>query len=60
MARILEGVPPLSLLLLSVGNVFPESNSKRSCDFVGDNLVAESVFNKGHLLKDIGSLNLIN
>ena len=42
-----------------VGNVFPESNSKRSCDFVGDNLVAGSVFNKGHLLKDIGSLNLI-
>ena len=39
--------------------MFPESNSKRSCDFVGDNLVAESVFNKGHLLKDIGSLNLI-
>ena len=41
MARILEGVPPLSLLLLSVGNVFAESNCKRSCDFVGDNLVAE-------------------
>ena len=39
--------------------MFPESNSKRSCDFVGDNLVAGSVFNKGHLLKDIGSLNLI-
>ena len=40
--------------------MFPESNSKRSCDFVGDNLVAGSVFNiKGHLLKVIGSLNLI-
>ena len=35
--------------------MFSESNSKRSCD----NLVAGSVFNKGHLLKDIGSLNLI-
>jgi len=31
----------------------------KPCDFVGDNLVAGSVFNKGHLLKDIGSLNLI-
>ena len=39
--------------------MFPESNSKRSCDFVSDNLVAGSVVNKGHLLKDIGSLNLI-
>ena len=39
--------------------MFPECNSKRSCDFVGDNLVGGSVFNKGHLLKDIGSLNLI-
>ena len=39
--------------------MFPESNSKRSCDFVSDILVAGSVFNKGHLLKDIGSLNLI-
>ena len=39
--------------------MFPESNSKRSCDFVADNLVAGGVFNKGHLLKDFGSLNLI-
>ena len=39
--------------------MFPESNSKRSCDFVGDNLVAGSVFDKGHMLKNIGSLNLI-
>ena len=39
--------------------MFPESNSKRSFDFVSDNLVAGSVFNKGHLLKVIGSLNLI-
>ena len=39
--------------------MFPESNSKRSCDFVGGNVVAGSVFNKGHLLKDIGLLNLI-
>ena len=39
--------------------MFHESNSKRSCDFVVDNLVAGSVFNKGHLLKVIGSLNLI-
>ena len=39
--------------------MLPESNSKRSCDFVGDNLFAGSVFNKGHLLKVIGSLNLI-
>ena len=41
-----------------VGNVFPESNSKRSCDLVGDNLVAGSFCNKGHLLKDVGSLSL--
>ena len=39
--------------------MFPECNSKRPCDFVSDNLVAGSVFDKGHLLKDIGSLNLI-
>ena len=39
--------------------MFPECNSKRSCDFVGDNLFAGSVFNKGHLVKVIGSLNLI-
>ena len=39
--------------------MLPESNSKRSCDFVGDYLVAGSVFNKGHLLKVIGSLKLI-
>ena len=38
--------------------MFAESNCKRSCDFVGDNLVAGSVCNKGYLLKDIGSLNL--
>ena len=56
----LRGLPHCLCCCFSVGNVFPESNSKRSCDFVGDNLVAESVFNKGHLLKDIGSLNLIN
>ena len=39
--------------------MFPECNSKRSCDFVSDNLVAGCVFNKGHLLKVIGTLNLI-
>ena len=39
--------------------MFHESNSKRSCDFVVDNVVAASVFSKGHLLKVIGSLNLI-
>ena len=39
--------------------MFPECNSKRSCDFAGDNLFAGSVFNKGHLVKVIGSLNLI-
>ena len=39
--------------------MFPECNSKRPCDFVSDNLVAGSIFDKGHLLKDIGSLNLI-
>ena len=55
----LRGLPQCLCCCFSVGNVFPESNSKRSCDFVGDNLVAGSVFNKGHLLKVIGSLNLI-
>ena len=56
----LRGFPHCLCCCFSDGNVFPESNSKRSCDFVGDNLVAESVFNKGHLLIDTGSLNLIN
>lgn len=55
----LRGFPHCLCCCFSDGNVFPESNSKRSCDFVGDNLVAGSVFNKGHLLKVIGSLNLI-
>ena len=55
----LRGFPHCLCCCFSVGNVFPESNSKRSCDFVGDNFVAGSVFNKGHLLKVIGSLNLI-
>ena len=54
----LRGFPHCLCCCFSVGNVFPESNSKRSCDLVGDNLVAGSVFNKGHLLKDFGSLNL--
>ena len=54
----LRGFPHCLCCCFSVGNVFPESNSKRSCDLVGDNLVAGSVCNKGHLLKDIGSLNL--
>ena len=55
----LRGFPHCLCCCFSVGNVFPESNSKRSCDFVGDDFVAGSVFNKGHLLKVIGSLNLI-
>ena len=55
----LRGFPHCLCCCFSVENVFPESNSKRSCDFVGDNLDAGSVFNKGHLLKDIGSLNFI-
>ena len=55
----LRGFPHCLCCCFSVGNVFPESNSKRSCDFVGDNFVAGRVFNKGHLLKVIGSLNLI-
>ena len=59
-SEYLRGLPHCLCCCFSDGNVFPESNSKRSCDFVGDNLVAESVFNKGHLLKDTGSLNLIN
>ena len=54
----LRGLPHCLCCCFSVGNVFPESNSKRSCDLVGDNLVAGSVCNKGHLLKGIGSLNL--
>ena len=57
----LRGFPHCLCCCFSVGNVFPESNPKGSCDFVGDNVVAGSVFDKGQLtlLKDIGSLNLI-
>ena len=57
----LRGFPHCLCCCFSVGNVFPESNPKGACDFVGDNVVAGSVFNKGQLtlLKDIGSLNLI-
>ena len=60
-SEYLRGFPHCLCCCFSVGNVFPESNPKGSCDFVGDNVVAGSVFNKGQLtlLKDIGSLNLI-
>ena len=46
-SEYLRGFSHCLCCCFSVGNVFPESNPKGSCDFVGDNVVAGSVINKG-------------